>query len=98
MYHSEEILAQMLSHPGHSFTNLVILHEPGLLSRLSKLVTTAPTVGVMETATGIPPYVEMECQMRDMMNSIVSLTNMQREQTATLVDTIKQAIDKNSMI
>ena len=87
VYHSEEILAQMLSHPGPSFTNLVILHKPGLLLRLSKLVTTDPIVGVMEAATGIPLYAEMAYQMRNMMNSV---------QTTVLVDTIKHAMNKKA--
>ena len=50
----------MLSHPGNSFTNIAILHKIGLLARLSKLFATEPTIGVTDTATGIPPYVEID--------------------------------------
>ena len=86
----------MLTHPGHSFTKIPILHETALLERLPELVTIEPTIVVMETATGIPPYIEMAVQMKELMDQMSSLALIQRDQTATLVAAIEHAIDKKA--
>lgn len=47
-YHSESLLSQIVSHPGHIFTNNAIIHDSYLLGHLRNLVTTDPTRAVMD--------------------------------------------------
>ena len=83
----------MVSHPGHSFTRIVILHDKNLLERLSHLVTTVPTNGVMDKPTGIPPHVEHAAQMKEILSQVISICEIQKEQTSTLLSTVEKAID-----
>ena len=96
IYHSDSLLNKMISHPGHDFTKIVILHDKDLFERLSHLVTTAPTNGVMDTPTGIPPHVEHATQMKEILSQVISFCEIQKEQTSTLVSTIEKAIDEKA--
>ena len=73
VYHLDSLLSKMVSHPGHDFTKIAILHNKYLLDRLSLLVTTAPTNGVMNKPTGIPPNVELATQMEENLSHVISL-------------------------
>ena len=55
VYHSDHLIRQMVSVPGHDFTKLSILHDRDLLRSLQQLVTVEPTEGVISNPTGIPP-------------------------------------------
>lgn len=96
VYHSDALLNQMISHPGHGFTKIVLLHEKDLLERLSHFVTTLPTDGVMDKPTGIPPHVEHAAQMKEILSQVISICEIQKEQTSTLVSTIEKAIDEKA--
>ena len=88
VYHSDSLVSKMVSHPGHDFTKIVILHDKNLLDRLSLLVTTAPTNGVMNKPTGIPPHIELATQMKEILSHVISLAEIQKDQTSSLVSTI----------
>ena len=94
VYYSDLLLSVIISHPGHDFTKIVILHGKNLLEQLLLLVTTTATKGVIDTPTGIPPHVEHAIQMKEILTQVISLCEIQKEPTATLVSTVEEAIDK----
>ena len=96
VYHSDSLLSKMVSNPGHDFTKIAILHNKDLLDRLSLLVSTAPTNVVMNKPTGIPPHVELATQMKEVLSHVISLAQIQKDQTSTLVSTIEKAIDEKA--
>ena len=53
VYHLKHLLEIVICHPGHDFSKQTLLQKPPLLTKLKKLVSTSPTVGVMTTDT--PP-------------------------------------------
>lgn len=64
VYQSDHLIAVMNTHPGHDFNKVPILHRRELLQTLKRKVTLEPTMGVMGTATGIPPHVELAMQTK----------------------------------
>ena len=96
VYHSESLLSQMVSHPGHSFTKIAILHDRDRLERLNNLVTTEPTHGVMDKATGIPPYVGLASKIKEILSQTIILAQVQKEQETTLVAALESAIDNKA--
>lgn len=74
VYHSEEILQVIYRHPGqHPFSFIPLYSPRSNLPQLRPLVTTEPTPYIMETATGIPPHVEVACQLREMRRDVLGL-------------------------
>ena len=96
VYHSESLLSQMVSHPGHSFTKIAILHDRDLLQRLCDLVTIDPTHGVMDKATGIPPHVGLASKIKEILSQTIILAQVQKEQETTLVAALESAIDNKA--
>jgi hypothetical protein len=96
VYHSEAILATMVSNSGHDFSKISILHEQDLLSDLRLLVTTDPTPEVMATPTGIPPHVELASQLKEILNQVSELVVKFSDHTTQVTEAVKLAIDEKS--
>ena len=70
VWHSDAILETV----PRKQLNLIPLFQPGSnLAELKTLVTTDPTPGVMTTATGIPPHVEVASQLKEIRAEIDTL-------------------------
>ena len=76
VYHSESLLSRLVSHPGHSFTKIAILHDRDRLERLNNLVTTEPRYGVMDKATGIPPHVGLASKIKEILSQTIIISQV----------------------
>ena len=76
------------------------LFQPGSnLAELKNLVTTDPTPGVMTTATGIPPHVEVACQLKNiradmdmLISKVVENEAARRESQAQFKDEVLEVV------
>jgi hypothetical protein len=93
VWHSDGLMAQMVSSPGHDFSKLAMLHDRELLSELKKLVTLEPTEGVVEVATGIPPHVNTMRLVTLCLENVGSLCAAVRSQGTELVGEIKEFLE-----
>ena len=50
----------------------------------------------MDKPTGIPPHVKHDAQMKEILSQVISICEIQKEQTSTLVSTIEKAIDEKA--
>ena len=57
MWHSKSLVEVIAEHPGHDLSEIAILNDFELMEELRSMVTTEPTVGVMDAPTGIPPHI-----------------------------------------
>lgn len=73
VYHSNEILNVIHHNPGHPFASIPLFMPGSNLEDLKPLVTTDPTPGYMEHATGIPPHVEIACQLKQIGEDVLAL-------------------------
>ena len=96
LFHQDEIVQIMVNNPGHEFTKLAILSDHNLLKRLKKIVTTEPTKNVLETRTGIPPHIETAIKLEEILEKCTMICEAFTSQTATLVNAIKEAIDRKA--
>jgi hypothetical protein len=96
VHHSASILATMVGNSGHDFSKISILHDPDLLRDLRPLVTTDPTPGIMAMVTGIPPHVELACQLKEILDNALELVVNIRDQTSRITEAVKTAIDEKS--
>jgi hypothetical protein len=95
VYQSKSILATMVANPGpHDFSKISIFHDQDLLHDLCPLVTTEPTPEVMAMPTGIPPHIELACQLKEIMNTVSEIFINLRDQTAQIIEALKPAIDE----
>ena len=80
----------MLQNSGNDFNKITILQTPNreLLSCLKLLVTVDPTEGVMTVSTGIPPHINQNRDMRELLGIVKVVKNNQENQ----VEEIKQCI------
>ena len=58
------------------------------------MVTTEPRHGGMYNPTSIPPHVALASEMTNIRIQVISLAQVQKYQTETLVATLKSEIDK----
>jgi hypothetical protein len=87
-------LGCMVTNPGHNFSKILILHDQDLLRELRPLVTTDPTPKVMAMSTGIPPRMELACQMKKILSTVSEIFINLRDQTAQIIEAVKTAIDE----
>jgi hypothetical protein len=93
VWHSDELIAQMVRCPGHDFSKLAILHERELLGVLKSLVTLESTEGVIATATGIPPHVNTMRLITLCLENVGCLVSAVRNQGTELVAEIKNFLE-----
>jgi hypothetical protein len=55
-----------------------------------------PTPEVMATPTGIPPHVELACQMKEILNTVSEIFINLKDQTTEIIEAVKTAIDEKS--
>jgi hypothetical protein len=96
VFHSMEISAVMVAHPGHPLSKISILHDEELLTELRKLVTLKPTPGVMMVATGIPPHIALSRQLKEVMSTIILLSTSFESRSEDLVIAVKESIEKQA--
>ena len=95
VFHSDKLLEVMVV-PGHDFSKLAILHDRALLVELKKLVTTAPTPGVMTVATGIPPHIGLATQLKDILATLSKLVCGFEQQSENLISALEKALDEKA--
>jgi hypothetical protein len=93
VWHSDELIAQMVRCPGHDFSKLAILHDRELLAALKDLVTLAPTEGVVAVATGIPSHVNMMRLITGCLENVGCLVSAVRNQGTELVGEMKTFLE-----
>jgi hypothetical protein len=99
IYHSADMIEFMLEcqdddrFGGHDFTKLAVLHDTTLRQRLLEKVTTEPTPGVIEKATGIPPHVNQLRELATIRDRLNTLCEVVSNQTTLLVAAVKEAIE-----
>ncbi|CAJ1941632.1 unnamed protein product [Cylindrotheca closterium] len=73
VWHSKEILDVINSNPSHKLSMVPLFQPDSNLEELRALVSTDPTPGVMTTVTGIPPHIEVACQLKNMRKDLLDL-------------------------
>jgi hypothetical protein len=93
VYHAPSLIKTSSKHPGHLFTQILILNDPALISQLKKLITTKPSTQI-HSPSGIPPHVII-------MSKLSVLLNLLQEERLTkdalekkLVETFERSIEK----
>lgn len=108
VHHSEAIEQAIEGNLGHPLMATHLFGPQSNLQALRQLVTLEPTPGVMVKPTGIPPSVEMACQLEEIKNSLnqlvqwtVDFTEQQRqrdiEQATRVVEAVRKGIDENDI-
>lgn len=93
VYNSEHLLDTVVRHPGHDFSKLTILHNRPLLTELKKIVSISPTVGVLTTATGIPPHISMSVQLAQVLDTVGTLVAQFGQHGENLMAAVEQALN-----
>ena len=93
VYHADSLVEVMVGCPSHDFAKLSILHEKPLLSRLHLLVTVDATDGVMTTATGIPPHIELANQVQKVLDLTTKLMCCFGDQTNKVIEAVQKAME-----
>jgi len=93
VYHSEHLLEIVVRHPGHDFSKLTLLQNRPLLSELKELVSISPTVGVMTTATGIPPHISLSIQIGKILDTVAILVGQFGQHGENLTAVVEQALN-----
>ena len=93
VYHSEHLLDIVVRRPGHDFSKLTVLQNRPLLTELKKLVSISPTVGVLTTATGIPPHISMSIQLGEILDTMGTLVGQFGQHGENLMGAVEQALN-----
>ena len=93
VYHSDRLLEIVVRHPGHDFSKLTLLQNRPLLTELKKLVSIAPTPGVMATATGIPPHISLSIQIQTILDTVSTLVGQFGQHGKNLMAAVEQALN-----
>ena len=96
VYHSDKLRETMVKYPGHDFSKLPILHNSSLLNCLKELVTIEPTVGVMVSATGVPPHVGLGLQVAKVLETLGELVGQFGEHGDNLMLAVEEALDSKA--
>lgn len=97
IYLSEKLIDMKNRIPGNKFNHLQILNKDNLLQHLRLLVTTDPTVGMMDTSTGILPHVNQVKILREIFDSITSLCSVVMSQSITIIEAVCCFLDEQDM-
>lgn len=93
VYHSDNLILMRDGVRGHEFAKLAILIDRPLLNELKQLVTTNPTDGVLEVATGIPPHVSHAKLLRCVIDSLSDLQNIVQSQSTTIIESLNNFLE-----
>jgi hypothetical protein len=105
VWHSDAILEVVHQNPSHELHSVPLFQPGSNLAELKGLVTTNPTPGVMTTATGIPPHVEVASQLKEISDDLRSLIKEVQENEgnrkeaeaqfqAQVIDVVKKGIEE----
>ena len=108
VHHSDAIMKAIDGNLGHPLMAAPLFGPQSNLQELKSLITLEPTEGVMTTPTGIPPSVEMACQLEVIKNSLSTLVDWSksieermREHHAqiisSVIEAVKKGIDENDI-
>ena len=99
VFHSDSLRVQMLENSGHDFNKIMILQTPNrdLLSRLKLLVTVDPTEGVMTVPTGIPPHINQNRDMREVLDILKVVKTNQENQVEEIKKSIHDAFEDRAL-
>jgi hypothetical protein len=95
-FEAVSVTVPMVANSGHDFSKILILYEQDLLCDLCPLVTTDSRAEVMSSPTGIPPHVELESQLREILNQVSELVVKFSDHTTQVTKAVKFAIDEKS--
>lgn len=64
---------------------------------LQELITTDPTEGILATATGIPPHVEMAVKLEEINSSLTSFMKLTQNQSERVMGAIDEAFENKAI-
>ncbi len=96
VHHSHNLIKIINKHPGHPFSQISILNNPGLLNHLKPLVTILPSSKI-NGPTGIPPHVKMMTQLSDMLKLVNEERIHRKELEEKMTKTVENAIEKHAL-
>jgi len=87
-------MGMMAKFLGHNFAKLSLLCNHQLTAQLKPLMTIDPMVGIVTAAAGVPPHIELACQVMKALRTTNDITGKFEGQTSKLIDAVKGAIEK----
>jgi hypothetical protein len=105
VHHSDSILAVIDQIPGHRWRVSIPLYSDGaLLDELKKLVTTEPTKGVMEKATGATRHTKIMKSLREIKHVLEQIgieredrVNRDEELKNIMKEAVKEAFEQKAL-